>query len=1131
MADGTDSDKFVERTQVRRGLKREFNFASSQACSLGRTRVRKAQNESPVSVNRKRLKKATKTEAQEAASGGEKVKDVEELVEAVSEDDAKSDVVDLMSDEEPRSHVAESKAAAGDELNKGVVEMPADNVGSIGDGDEAEMEELKKTEPEKLDLVGGEVIAVEKPIMMYSRSASRRRSPVAEAKLTEKVGEDEMKSVAVDVVAENEGNAGCGGDSVNEDEPKQEKLKKSESEQTLVEMDILNQGDMVECEVSEERDTRSELEVDEDQVVEDEMKNGVEDMVIDDAPITGGVDESVTGDEPKQEELKESESEQPLRKLDILNLSKKGDKVESEVSEKPQRRFTRAALNVEDEALDFNTVSEESSSVEAEMKMPKTVKKFKLSELLKTGILEGQPVTYCKVSKGRRKAAEKGLTGVISGSLILCHCERCNGTEAVSPNDFELHAKSTNKRPPDYIYLENGKTLRDVLTACNSSLETLEESVCLAVGCSSINTCIICLNCKGSICKGDSKSALLLCGHCLELKETNANISVAGKPSDARNDCSELPKLVSVATSPDTVTKCPDAVPECPDTMPVSPGNVSKFRGTISNCPDSSSKCPDTVLKIRSSASKSRGRVTKKDIGMHKLVFEDDNLPDGSEVTYIHNKEKRVGGYKKGSGIVCNCCNKEVSPSQFESHAGCASRQPKKVCVPTSLNNHLKRLSYYVLTGLALTNSSCHMTYQIMKTTVGWALFGYHNIFLSNGVSLHEFSLELARQRNLSTEDCDDLCQTCKKGGKVIRCNSCPRVYHAGCLPTVPNGTWYCKLCQSMFDGKKDLENNANAIAAGRVAGVDPIKQITNRCIRIVPACDEKFGGCSLCSGHEFKNEGFGPGTVILCDQCEMEFHVGCLKENGIVDLKEVPKEKWFCHPNCLKIYSGLQKLVAHGQQKLPESLLNVVRKKHNEKGPADGSLDIKWRVLSGKTSTGDESSQLLSKALAIFHDQFAPIVDKESGLDFIKEMLYGGAIKTQEFAGMYCAILTVNESLVSAAMFRIYGTDVAELPLVATSADYQGQGYFQTLFSCIERFLAYLSVKILLLPAADEAASIWTKKFGFQSLDQSEIHEYRKRYPILIFHGTSVLKKSVPKCRYVGSQESKKEKAKAESS
>ncbi|CAL2264717.1 unnamed protein product [Prunus armeniaca] len=270
-----------------------------------------------------------------------------------------------------------------------------------------------------------------------------------------------------------------------------------------------------------------------------------------------------------------------------------------------------------------------------------------------------------------------------------------------------------------------------------------------------------------------------------------------------------------------------------------------------------------------------------------------------------------------------------------------------------------------------------------------------------------------------------------------------------------------------------------------------------------------------LCRGHEFSGSDFGPGTVILCDQCEKEFHVGCLKDNGIEDLKEIPKGKWFCCPDCHRVHSALQKLVVHGGQKLPDTLLNVVRKKHNEKGTEFGAnLDIKWRVLNGKTSTDDESLQLLSKALAIFHDRFAPIVDPTSRLDFIKEMLYGGTIQTQEFGGMYCAIITVNQLVVSAGMFRIYGAEVAELPLVATSADYQGQGYFQTLFSCIERFLAFLNVKSLVVPAADEAESIWKKRFGLEKLTQNEISNYRKSYQMMIFHGTSMLRKPVPKCR-----------------
>lgn len=50
-----------------------------------------------------------------------------------------------------------------------------------------------------------------------------------------------------------------------------------------------------------------------------------------------------------------------------------------------------------------------------------------------------------------------------------------------------------------------------------------------------------------------------------------------------------------------------------------------------------------------------------------------------------------------------------------------------------------------------------------------------------------------------------------------------------------------------MFQKEKFVERNANAVAAGRVAGVDPIEQITMRCIRIVKTPEVDFGGCALC--------------------------------------------------------------------------------------------------------------------------------------------------------------------------------------------------------------------------------------------------------------------------------------------
>jgi N-acetylglutamate synthase-like GNAT family acetyltransferase len=90
----------------------------------------------------------------------------------------------------------------------------------------------------------------------------------------------------------------------------------------------------------------------------------------------------------------------------------------------------------------------------------------------------------------------------------------------------------------------------------------------------------------------------------------------------------------------------------------------------------------------------------------------------------------------------------------------------------------------------------------------------------------------------------------------------------------------------------------------------------------------------------------------------------------------------------------------------------------------------------------------------------------------------------------MHCAVLTVGNTVVSAGLFRVMGSEIAELPLVATSRDSQGLGYFQALFGCIERLLASLKVKHFVLPAADEAESIWTQRFGFVKITQDEVEK-----------------------------------------
>ncbi|KAA8518666.1 hypothetical protein F0562_016140 [Nyssa sinensis] len=469
--------------------------------------------------------------------------------------------------------------------------------------------------------------------------------------------------------------------------------------------------------------------------------------------------------------------------------------------------------------------------------------------------------------------------------------------------------------------------------------------------------------------------------------------------------------------------------------------DLSSKSALISRSSKSASLCS-------SPQNKSRWKITKKDSRLHKLVFEDGGLPDGTEVAYYSRGQKLLEGYKKGLGIFCHCCQYEVSPSQFEIHAD---------------------------------------------------------------------------------------------GGNLLLCDGCPRAFHIECasLTSIPRGKWYSKYCQNMFQRERFLEHNANAVAAGRVSGVDP------RCIRIVKIPREaEVIACVLCRGYDFSKSGFGPRTVILCDQCEKEYHVGCLKKHKMADLKELPKGKWFCCMDCRRIYSALQNLVTRVEEKLPDSLLDVIKKKHEDKGlDTVTDLDVRWRLLSSKIAS-PETRLLLSKAVASsierFNlakydiergnyrfrydggqwctvDCFDPIVDSATGRDFIPSMVFGRNIRGQDFGGMYCAVLTVNSSVVSAGILRVFGSEVAELALVATSNDYQGKGYFQILFSCIEKLLAFLNVRGFVLPAADEAESIWTDKFDFVKISPEQLSNYKRTcWQILTFEGTSRLQKMVPPRRII---------------
>ncbi len=77
------------------------------------------------------------------------------------------------------------------------------------------------------------------------------------------------------------------------------------------------------------------------------------------------------------------------------------------------------------------------------------------------------------------------------------------------------------------------------------------------------------------------------------------------------------------------------------------------------------------------------------------------------------------------------------------------------------------------------------------------------------------------------------------------------------------------------------------------------------------------MGGCCLCGLQDFLKDEFGDRTMLICDACEKEYHVGCLRTAGMEELHELPSAEWFCCDDCRRVHKVLSTQVAKGDTPL----------------------------------------------------------------------------------------------------------------------------------------------------------------------------------------------------------------------
>uniref|UniRef100_A0A0A0L0H9 PHD-type domain-containing protein n=1 Tax=Cucumis sativus TaxID=3659 RepID=A0A0A0L0H9_CUCSA len=282
----------------------------------------------------------------------------------------------------------------------------------------------------------------------------------------------------------------------------------------------------------------------------------------------------------------------------------------------------------------------------------------------------------------------------------------------------------------------------------------------------------------------------------------------------------------------------------------------------------------------------------------------------------------------------------------------------------------------------------------------------------------------------LDKNDC--ICSVCHFGGELILCDLCPAAFHGSCLGIkgIPSGNWYCPSCCCKICG-----------------------QVTYDFDDQVSSFDTSF---------------------VRCVQCEQNVHIGCVKSIQVLEdsNQTIDRENWFCTRRCEDIHMGLQNLL---WKQIPVG---------------DARENLTWTLMKHcPYKVSEHNRKKLNKALGVMHKSFRPVKDPITKNDLIEDVFLSkrSESKRLNFEGFYTAILERKNTVVTVATVRVYGDEVAEIPLVATRLKYRRHGMCRRLLNELEHQLIEMGVKRLTLPAVPEALNTWTKGFGFTKMTDSD--------------------------------------------
>ncbi|KQK14479.2 LOW QUALITY PROTEIN: hypothetical protein BRADI_1g16595v3 [Brachypodium distachyon] len=394
-------------------------------------------------------------------------------------------------------------------------------------------------------------------------------------------------------------------------------------------------------------------------------------------------------------------------------------------------------------------------------------------------------------------------------------------------------------------------------------------------------------------------------------------------------------------------------------------------------------------------------------------------------------------GVMAGDGIMCTCgCRRAFSVADFNVHAIRNSRSSSNRTSPPSARLFLKD-----------GRSLLECLVQLMRMT--------RRSDGAEGPPVVRVKKQMKWSSELQVEDGDWVCSVCADG--MLLCDCCPSAFHHACigLDATPPGEWFCPPCR-----------------------------------------------CTICDSGHFDNNhdhGFTDKTVILCDQCELEYHVGCVKNRGgDHQLECCPEVPWLCSQECSEISQHLQGLVGKSIPTSEEGLSFTVLRSPKHPEEEDDAMAA-------------EEHGKLCMAFDVLHECFVTLVEPHTQSDLSQDIVFNREswLRRLYFRGFYIIGLEKGGELITVGTLRVYGKKVAELPLVGTRFTHRRQGMCHLLMNQLEMLLGEWGVERLVLPAVPELLQTWTGSFGFQVMTQSQKLDIAQ-HTIMCFQGTTMCHKFI---------------------